>query len=158
MRLRPARAERAVAKVDQTPELLAFSEAAQQQALLPGWEFQKNGLRYQGYRENGLGGIRMIASVRSRPGRFTLAARASCHAHHGHHAARLVLEHMAMQHPVARVVGDERDLGPAVRIEQHGVGPRPVGFGPAVAREYAKDVAMQVDRVPARRSQESQRA
>src|SRR5688572_32445981 len=46
------------------------------------------------------------------------SAIASSDAHDCHHSGRLVLEHVAVEHPVAGVVGDERDFRAAVGIEQ----------------------------------------
>src|SRR6185437_14386374 len=48
----------------------------------------------------------------------------SAHADDAHHPAVLMVEDVAMEHPVAGIVGDERDLGALARRNKHGVAPR----------------------------------
>ena len=47
----------------------------------------------------------------------------SCDAVVRHHPGLLVLDDVAVEHPVAGIVGDEGDLGPVLGAEQDGVGP-----------------------------------
>src|SRR5260370_4541581 len=47
------------------------------------------------------------------------AIMASCHADNAHHPAFLVVEDVAVEHPVAWVVGDERGLGALARWDPH---------------------------------------
>src|SRR5688500_16494632 len=75
----------------------------------------------------------------------------SCDADAGHHSESLVAEHVAMEHPVARVVGYERDLRAFARCEQYRVQPLPMRRGRPVAREDAERMSVQMDRmVPSR--------
>src|SRR5579875_188803 len=79
-----------------------------------------------------------------------LGCRCSCHTDHGHQPADLVLHDMAMKHPVAGVVRDERDPHALPRADEHRVAPDLIRLGPAIAVEHPKAVAMQVHRVPPR--------
>src|SRR3546814_2695884 len=63
------------------------------------------------------------------------------------HARGLVLEDVAVDHPVARVVGDERDLDALVRRHQHRVLPLAMAGRRPVAAQHPEGMAVQMDRV-----------
>ena len=55
---------------------------------------------------------------------------------------------MAVQHPVAWIIGDQGDVGRLSRRDEHGVGPLMIGDGRAVAAQHPEAVAMEMHRVP----------
>ncbi len=65
--------------------------------------------------------------------------------HYSHHAAALMFQDVAVKHPVAWIVRDERDLHTFLRTHQDGVLPLLVSGGPAVTAEHPETVAVQVD-------------
>src|SRR5262245_10897443 len=75
------------------------------------------------------------------------ASLASFDAHRCHHAGGLMLQDVAMDHPVAGIVGDEGDFDVLLRRNQYRVTPLPIGRCPAVARDDAEGMAMQMNRM-----------
>src|SRR3546814_4196340 len=66
---------------------------------------------------------------------------------HAHHAGGLMLQDVTVEHPVARVVGDEGDLHAFPRAHQHGVLPCSVARRRAVAAQHPEGVAVQMNRM-----------
>src|SRR3546814_15919971 len=64
-----------------------------------------------------------------------------------HHARGLVLQDVAVEHPITGIVGGEGDLDALARRHQHGVLPLPMRGGRTVAGNKPAGVAMQADRV-----------
>jgi hypothetical protein len=64
-----------------------------------------------------------------------------------HHAATLVLQDMAVEHPLAGIVGDERDLDRFVHAEERRVLERSVGLVPSVSADVPVGVAVLMLRV-----------
>src|SRR5262249_271311 len=60
----------------------------------------------------------------------------SRHADDAHHPALLVVEDVAVEHPVAGVVGDKGNLDALARRDQHRVAPLPILGRPAVSRDH----------------------
>src|SRR5262245_26249967 len=72
----------------------------------------------------------------------------SCDPDHAHHAAFLVLKDVAVEHPVARVVGHESNLNLLAGGHQDGVLPFAIARGRTVATDDPEGVAVQVHGVP----------
>lgn len=68
--------------------------------------------------------------------------------HMAHHAGLLVFEDVAMEHPVARIVGHEGDAGAPARYQHHRVRATLRQVQP-LDIEHLEGVAMQMDRVGA---------
>src|SRR5260370_42254064 len=58
---------------------------------------------------------------------------------------------MAMQHPVAGIVGDEGDIDGLFRWQEHSVGPLPMRHRRPVAAEHTEAMAVEMHRMPERR-------
>ena len=61
--------------------------------------------------------------------------------------ADLMVHDVAMQHPVAGIVGDEGDVHRFLRRNEDGVGPLSIGDRGTVALEHPEAVAVQVHRM-----------
>src|SRR5262245_13237876 len=67
---------------------------------------------------------------------------------HTHHAALLVLQDVAVEHPIAGVVGDERNLHFLTGRHQHRIPPFPQAGRDTVTAEDAERMPVQMHRVP----------
>src|SRR5262249_8411624 len=73
------------------------------------------------------------------------ASLASFDAHRCHHAGGLMLQDVAMEHPVAGIVGDEGDVDAFFWCGEHRILPLLEPRRHPVPRYHSKRVAMQVD-------------
>lgn len=86
-----------------------------------------------------------------------MPASPSYDAYQPEHAAGLMLQDMAMEHPVAWIVCNERDFDALARVHHHRVLPFAAACRLTVARDHPKNVAMQMHRmVPGRIVDEGQ--
>src|SRR6516225_1246322 len=65
-----------------------------------------------------------------------------------HHPGHLVVGDVAMEHPVAGVVGYKRDFDRLARRHQHRIPPFPTWVRFAIAADYAEAMPVQMHRVP----------
>src|SRR5260370_10507389 len=87
-----------------------------------------------------------MATVAASANKASLDILASRHADDAHHPAFLVVEDVAVKHPVAGVVGDKGDLGPLAWRVFHRVPPPPVPGVPGGPGSHAALAASDVHR------------
>src|SRR5260370_41471974 len=79
---------------------------------------------------------------------LTVSDVSSCDAEDRHQSGHLMIRDMAMQHPVAGIVGDEGNIDGLFRRQQHSVGPLTMRHRGPVAAQHAEAVAVEMNRMP----------